>query len=128
MTVCPHCTFSNFYFTFIQVHFLFGFFYPFSIWTFMTLINLEYYSPFLREGLLPSVHNLLFPISILTFKFPFCLDFLSLFYLNCHDPYQFGILYSFSVKTFISLFCLKFYYLLVHITSFFELFFNLMVS
>ena len=57
---------SIFYLDF-YIPFLFGHFFPFSIWTFISIFYLDFYFPFL--------FGLLFPFSIWTFISLFYLDF-----------------------------------------------------
>ena len=77
--------------------FLFGLFFPFSIWTIFPLFYLDFYFPFL--------FGLLYPFSIWTF--------ISLFYLDFYFPFLFlftlsRLLFPFSIGTFETLFYLEF--------------------
>ena len=91
-------TFSNFCMDF-SVPFIFGLFFPFSIWTFLSLFYLDFSIPFLF-----GLFNSLFSWSFFPFSF---WTFISLFTLF----FRFSIwnLFLFSIWTFISLFYLDFF-------------------
>ena len=95
-------TFSNFYM---------DFYFPFSIWTFVSLFYLDFHFFFFDFISFLDFYffqvfffnsNLLFPIFIWTFIYLFSLDF--------YFPFLLGLLLSFSLWTFISLFFLDFYF------------------
>ena len=106
LTVISHRVLRNDFFFRSQVfsHILFGLLYPFSIWSYISLIYLDFYFPFL--------FGLLFPFSIWTF--------ISLFFLVFYFPFLFGLLFPFlfRFRTFISPFYLDFYFVLVPLFPF----------
>ena len=81
-------------------------YFPYSIWTFISLFYLDFYFPFL--------FGLLIPFSIWTFNFPFLFGllspfsgwtFISLLYLDFYFPFIFRLLFPISIWTFL---CFKF--------------------